>query len=554
MSTFSPSLRIELIASGSQSGTWGVTTNNNLGDLIEQAISGVTDLNVTAADITLTALNGVTDQSRSAVLSITGTAGTTRTITIPNVQKSYTVKNRSDSTVSIKTLAGSAFSVPTLAEAYIYCDGNDVVTGRAITDAANTFTSNTNPLNNTALTGIPIAPTAVPGTSNTQIATTAYVNSEIAADTANLAPLNSPALTGVPTAPTATSGTNTTQLATTAFVNSEIAADTANLAPLNSPALTGTPTAPTAVVSTNTTQLATTAFVNAEIANDAPTKTGGGASGTWGISISGNAATATNPQSGGSFITSSNIGSQSVSFATTSASCSGNAATATNPQSGGSFITSSNIGSQSVSFATNATTASNSSSLGGVAASSYARRDVANTYTGASTFNGLITSGAYNFTSITSIFNTGDSDIQMVVNNGVQLKIDSAGNLTISGNTAVKQTGTTWVNPSDARLKENVKPYTKGLAELDRINPKTWVFNGKGGTVKGTEALGVIADEIEGVLPNTVSTHPTKLNLTDEFETEIKRFDASELTWLLVNSVKELKAEVEALKAQLQGG
>ena len=518
MSTFSPSLRIELIASGSQSGTWGVTTNNNLGDLIEQAISGVTDLNVTAADITLTALNGVTDQSRSAVLSITGTAGTTRTITIPNVQKSYTVKNRSDSTVSIKTLAGSAFSVPTLAEAYIYCDGNDVVTGRAITDAANTFTSNTNPLNNTALTGIPIAPTAVPGTSNTQIATTAYVNSEIAADTANLAPLNSPALTGVPTAPTATSGTNTTQLATTAFVNSEIAADTANLAPLNSPALTGTPTAPTAVVSTNTTQLATTAFVNAEIANDAPTKTGGGASGTWGISISGNAATATNPQSGGSFITSSNIGSQSVSFAT------------------------------------NATTASNSSSLGGVAASSYARRDVANTYTGASTFNGLITSGAYNFTSITSIFNTGDSDIQMVVNNGVQLKIDSAGNLTISGNTAVKQTGTTWVNPSDARLKENVKPYTKGLAELDRINPKTWVFNGKGGTVKGTEALGVIADEIEGVLPNTVSTHPTKLNLTDEFETEIKRFDASELTWLLVNSVKELKAEVEALKAQLQGG
>jgi hypothetical protein len=60
-----------------------------------------------------------------------------------------------------------------------------------------------------------------------------------------------------------------------------------------SPALTGTPTAPTAAVTTNTTQIATTAFVNAEIANDAPTKTGGGASGTWAIDISGNAATAT---------------------------------------------------------------------------------------------------------------------------------------------------------------------------------------------------------------------------------------------------------------------
>lgn len=64
-------------------------------------------------------------------------------------------------------------------------------------------------------------------------------------------------------------------------------------APLASPALTGVPTAPTAAAGTSSTQLATTAFVNAEIANDAPTKTGGGASGSWGISVSGNADTAT---------------------------------------------------------------------------------------------------------------------------------------------------------------------------------------------------------------------------------------------------------------------
>lgn len=62
---------------------------------------------------------------------------------------------------------------------------------------------------------------------------------------------------------------------------------------LNSPSLTGVPLAPTAAVGTNTTQVATTAFVNAEIANDAPTKVGGGASGSWGISVTGNSATAT---------------------------------------------------------------------------------------------------------------------------------------------------------------------------------------------------------------------------------------------------------------------
>lgn len=64
-------------------------------------------------------------------------------------------------------------------------------------------------------------------------------------------------------------------------------------AALASPALTGTPTAPTAAVGTNTTQLATTAFVQAEIANDAPAKNGTGATGSWAISVTGNAATAT---------------------------------------------------------------------------------------------------------------------------------------------------------------------------------------------------------------------------------------------------------------------
>lgn len=100
---------------------------------------------------------------------------------------------------------------------------------------------------NLALTGIPTAPTAAPGTNTTQIATTAFVQGEKA----------SPAFTGVPTAPTAAALTNTTQIATTAFVQASGAAG----APLASPAFTGTPTAPTAAAGTNTTQLATTAFV-----------------------------------------------------------------------------------------------------------------------------------------------------------------------------------------------------------------------------------------------------------------------------------------------------
>jgi microcystin-dependent protein len=78
------------------------------------------------------------------------------------------------------------------------------------------------------------------------------------------------------------------------LTHNEVDANFTNLntdkAELASPPFTGTPTAPTATVGTDTTQVATTAFVNAEIANDAPSKTGTGASGTWGISITGDAA------------------------------------------------------------------------------------------------------------------------------------------------------------------------------------------------------------------------------------------------------------------------
>ena len=75
------------------------------------------------------------------------------------------------------------------------------------------------------------------------------------------APLVSPAFSGTPTATTASTGTNNTQVATTAFVNSSISSANSSLAPIWSPSFNGTPTAPTAAANTNTTQIATTAFV-----------------------------------------------------------------------------------------------------------------------------------------------------------------------------------------------------------------------------------------------------------------------------------------------------
>lgn len=90
---------------------------------------------------------------------------------------------------------------------------------------------------------------------------TGATNATAALTNLGAAPLVSPAFTGTPTSPTASTGTNNTQIATTAFVNSSITSANSNLAPISSPSFNGTPTAPTAAANTNTTQVATTAFV-----------------------------------------------------------------------------------------------------------------------------------------------------------------------------------------------------------------------------------------------------------------------------------------------------
>ena len=129
-STYSSNLRIELIASGEQANQWGTTTNTNLGTLIEQAIAGLASIDVTAGDVTLTALNGTTDQSRQMVLSVIGTPGVARQILAPAVSKVYVVANDSDSDVEIITTAGGSLGITVTpgTSTIVYTDGVDFFT------------------------------------------------------------------------------------------------------------------------------------------------------------------------------------------------------------------------------------------------------------------------------------------------------------------------------------------------------------------------------------------------------------------------------------------
>jgi hypothetical protein len=127
--------------------------------------------------------------------------------------------------------------------------------------------------------------------------------------------------------------------------------------------------------------------------------------------------------------------------------------------------------------------------------------------------------------------------------------VDGSGNLTITGATATKASGTTWANPSDSRLKKNVEPYTQGLAAVLALAPKSFEFNGLGGSQDGLPGIGLIAQDVQPVMPEMVSVTPTKLAPDDAAPVDLLMLDTTALAMALVNAVKELSAEVAALKA-----
>ncbi|MEW6585990.1 MAG: tail fiber domain-containing protein [Nitrospirota bacterium] len=165
------------------------------------------------------------------------------------------------------------------------------------------------------------------------------------------------------------------------------------------------------------------------------------------------------------------------------------------------------------------------------------------------------------------ITNTGNVGIGKVPGSTYQLDLSTA--------SAAKVGGGLWSNPSDVRLKTDIQPYKRGLKEILQINPVNYKYNGKGGIGRykikkidfftgseeeidfvDTELLsktfvGVIAQDVQPVLPDTVSSHKGKLNDYDKDETDLLDFDGSELIYLLINAVKELSAEVDSLNQQI---
>jgi hypothetical protein len=137
-STYSNSLRAELIGSGDQAGAWGATTNSNLSNVFDVAIAGYQTVSVTSASQALTYLNGPTttaalNQSVYAMLRFTTTTGATFNVYAPPVSKQYIVYNNSgysmilynSTVIGNTTAAGTGVTVTNGAKVMVWSDGTN---------------------------------------------------------------------------------------------------------------------------------------------------------------------------------------------------------------------------------------------------------------------------------------------------------------------------------------------------------------------------------------------------------------------------------------------
>lgn len=127
-STYSSNLGITLMTPGENSDTWGDITNDNLGTLIEQAISGyVTQAVATGTDTTITIPDGLTGVARNMFLELTGTGGSNTNLIVPAKKKLYFIYNNTASgQVTVKVSGQTGVSVENGKKVILVCDGTDI--------------------------------------------------------------------------------------------------------------------------------------------------------------------------------------------------------------------------------------------------------------------------------------------------------------------------------------------------------------------------------------------------------------------------------------------
>lgn len=128
-SQWTDSLKIQLMQTGENATTWGNVTNDNLEYGLEQAIVGTGTVTFASNNQTLSLSNSNASQTaRNLRLNLTGTTGgSTRTLTVPDVEKVYIINNTCADAVQVANSTGSNVSVPAGKTMWVYSTGTNVV-------------------------------------------------------------------------------------------------------------------------------------------------------------------------------------------------------------------------------------------------------------------------------------------------------------------------------------------------------------------------------------------------------------------------------------------
>lgn len=131
-----------------------------------------------------------------------------------------------------------------------------------------------------------------------------------------------------------------------------------------------------------------------------------------------------------------------------------------------------------------------------------------------------------------------DTDVGMrfYTNQAEDMRLTDGGDLHVDGNIIGYST-----TISDQRLKGNINKIDNALDKVMQINGYTFTYNHD-----GKQSAGVIAQEVENIMPSAVQS--TNLVFNDDNDVEFKTVQYDQLTGLLIEAIKDLKAEIEELK------
>jgi len=191
-SSFSTDLKLELMVTGENAGTWGTKTNTNL-NLIQQAIAGYQAVSIAGgAQTTALAMTDATiSNARNAVIEFTGTITGNQVVTIPDgVEKTYIIINSTVGafTVQFKTVSGTGFTFATDEKStkVLYSNGTNIIDSTILSNAS--VSTLTNKRIDPRVTSAASASSITPDVSTTDI----VAFTALAADLTINAPIGTP--------------------------------------------------------------------------------------------------------------------------------------------------------------------------------------------------------------------------------------------------------------------------------------------------------------------------------------------------------------------------